>query len=1132
MRLVKQGARLASASIFFGLFLFSSAAFAASADLVTNQNVSPIQGPAGGTFTYTITTTNAGPDTATGIALTDQLPSGSQFVSVNSSAGSCNQSGGVVTCALPDIAAGSSGITTTIQVILPVDGVYTNTISGTTTSTDPNSSNNTNITKTTTAYSAADLQMNATASSANVVAGQPYTYNLSVTNNGPDPVASGGQISISFQVPSGATITQLPAGSGWTCTPGTGYPLSTGTITCSAAALANGATSATLTAQAVANQTGSVAAAFSTSATDGSGNPMPDGNPDNNTSPVSVNVSAGSDVSITGSATPNPVAQGGNVTYTLTPRFNGGIPPGTTGDQTITVTSTLGTGLTYVPGSASGNGWTCSASGQILTCTLPGPYTGGNYTNMPQITYQATTSQTGTLSTAVSISAPETDPVPANNNATINVTSSNTADLSIQKTASLNPVVPGQGFNYYLSIHNNGPLAVIAGQTITVTDNIPAGVTLTGAPSGGGWTCTPTTGFPAAGPTTVSCSISGPLASGSSAPTISVPVTLSSAGAVSNTASVALTGPGPVDDVPGNNSSTVGVTASSTSADLSITKAASGPVNAGQPLTYTITATNNGPDPSTNVTVTDNLNNLITANGLQSITTSQGSCSPTAPANGPSLTVSCSLGTLANGASATIQITVLPTIAVTGSRSNTATIYSPDVGDPNQANNSATATSQVTAVVDLALTKTATPSSVPAQSALTYQVSVKNNGPSTAQNVAMTDTLPGNATFIKVVNVSNGGTCPTQPAVNAAGGTLVCNWPSMPNGGQYTVTYQIRPTTAGSSVTNNAAVTTTTLEPNTSNNSASTTTPVTSAVLDLSITKNHTPDPVPLGGTTVYTILVRNAGPSQDTGVVMTDTFPAPSQTPSAVFSYQGNLTVDQGGTCTQPAVGALSGVLTCTFPSLDQGQTATITYTAKAESITQTGALSGTAFNAASVQGNLPETTMANNSVIDRATTFRASANADLSVTKSLTSPASGYLSANGTAVYQINVVNNGPATSQGAQLIDTLPSTLQFVSATGGCVDNSGTITCDLGTMTAGSSKTFTVIATVAASYNGAAPIVNQATVDAPGDPNLANNSASATSKVAVAQGIPTVSEWGMLIMGLFMLMTGAWYFGRKRV
>ena len=665
-----------------------------------------------------------------------------------------------------------------------------------------------------------------------------------------------------------------------------------------------------------------------------------------------------------------------------------------------------------------------------------------------------------------------------------------------------------------------------------MTDSVPAGVVLTGAPAGSGWTCTLSTGFPVNGPIQVTCTHPGPLAANANAPTLVFPVNLSAAGSVSNTGQVALSGSGPVDGNQSNNTSTVGVTASSTQADLQVTKTASGPVDAGQPLTYTITVTNNGPDPSTNVTLTDPMYNLMSNGGLQSITTTQGTCTPPAPASGPTnQTVSCNLGTLANGASATVKITILPTIAVTGNRTNTAYVTSPDIGDPNQANNSATASSLVTAVADLALSKTATPSSVPAGAPLTYQVTIKNNGPSTAQAVSMSDTLPTNATFINVVSVSNGGTCPTTPSVDAAGGQLTCQWPNISNGSQYTVTYRVRPTTAGTTVTNNATVSTTTKESNLTNNSATTSTPVTAAVLDVSITKNHTPDPVPLGGNITYTILVRNAGPSQATGVVMTDTFPAPSQTPSAVFSYQGNLSVDHGGTCTQPAIGALSGVLTCSFPSLDQGETATISYAAKAESITQPNALSGTAFNEATVKVNETETTLANNTVIDRATTFRNASAADLGVTKTLTTPASGYLSAGATAVYQINVQNNGPQNSQGAQLVDTLPATLQFVSATNGCIFSAGTITCDLGSMPAGSTKTFTVTTKVASSYNGAAPITNEADVDAPGDPNPANNTAKATSKIIPAtKNIPTLSEWGMLIMAALMLLTGVVFFRRR--
>jgi len=118
-------------------------------------------------------------------------------------------------------------------------------------------------------------------------------------------------------------------------------------------------------------------------------------------------------------------------------------------------------------------------------------------------------------------------------------------------------------------------------------------------------------------------------------------------------------------------------------ADLSLTSADSpDPVVVGQPLAYTLTVRNNGPDSATGVTVTDFLPNNVS---LVSATPSQGSCS------GP-ITVSCALGNLANGATATVTIAVRP--AAAGALSNTASVTgSPN--DPNPDDNSDTETTTV-----------------------------------------------------------------------------------------------------------------------------------------------------------------------------------------------------------------------------------------------------------------------------------------------------------------------------------------------------------------------------------------------------------------------------------------------------
>ncbi len=136
------------------------------------------------------------------------------------------------------------------------------------------------------------------------------------------------------------------------------------------------------------------------------------------------------------------------------------------------------------------------------------------------------------------------------------------------------------------------------------------------------------------------------------------------------------------DDAAGNDAAVVigggQVSLTEKPADLAITKVDSAdPSRAGRDLTYTITVTNNGPNPATGVTVTDTLPSGLTA---RSSSASQGSCSGTA-------TVTCALGDLASGASATVRIVVRPSSA--GTITNTASVAG-NQPDPNGANNSAT----------------------------------------------------------------------------------------------------------------------------------------------------------------------------------------------------------------------------------------------------------------------------------------------------------------------------------------------------------------------------------------------------------------------------------------------------------
>jgi serine protease len=112
------------------------------------------------------------------------------------------------------------------------------------------------------------------------------------------------------------------------------------------------------------------------------------------------------------------------------------------------------------------------------------------------------------------------------------------------------------------------------------------------------------------------------------------------------------------------------------SADMSLVKSDSpARVPTGRTLTYTLTVANAGPEGAGGVVVTDSLPPSVT---FGSVTSSQGACSESGG------TVTCTLGSMWTGATATIQILVTPSTA--GTITNTASVSS-GMSDPGLANN-------------------------------------------------------------------------------------------------------------------------------------------------------------------------------------------------------------------------------------------------------------------------------------------------------------------------------------------------------------------------------------------------------------------------------------------------------------
>jgi uncharacterized repeat protein (TIGR01451 family) len=239
-------------------------------------------------------------------------------------------------------------------------------------------------------------------------------------------------------------------------------------------------------------------------------------------------------------------------------------------------------------------------------------------------------------------------------------------------------------------------------------------------------------------------------------------------------------------------------------ADLSITK--TGPaeaVPAGGGFDYVVTVLNRGPSQATNVTVTDV---LPTAVRFVSASATQGSCSTQ---NG---TVTCKIGTLAVGGTATLTLAV--TAPAEGQVRNTATVAgSPN--DPDLSNNSSTATTTVSQAADLSLSKKVTTHKA-AGRRLGYSLTVTNRGPSTATGVTVTDTLPATESFVSA-----------SPGCSDAGLTVTCTLAGgLAKGARATFGLVVQVATGVTSVTNSAIVSAATNDPVPANNAVSVTTKI------------------------------------------------------------------------------------------------------------------------------------------------------------------------------------------------------------------------------------------------------------------------------------------------------------------
>lgn len=347
----------------------------------------------GSQTTYTVTVTNKGPNPATKVKLTDDLPSGVKFVSASSG---CTRSGLTITCSIASLAAGEQ-VSFNITVTPTAVGAFSNSASVVGTETDPESANNT-ATQLTTVQAVpilkADLGITISSTPAQTTVGVPLTYTLTVNNNGPDKA---NQVSVWEYLSNSMNYVSSSAG----CSLSSRGP----DVICNLDSLAAGA-QASFTITATPKTTGSLENTASVKSAE------TDPQSDNNSATHTVSVSAPglnkADLEISQTVNAASVQEFGSLLYTLTVKNNG---PDNASQVEI---SDVFPGTVYILSIADG----CNNSNNTVTCAVGDLASGAS----KSYSVSVTPIEDGSLSNTVTASGAETDSTPNNNSATQVVT--------------------------------------------------------------------------------------------------------------------------------------------------------------------------------------------------------------------------------------------------------------------------------------------------------------------------------------------------------------------------------------------------------------------------------------------------------------------------------------------------------------------------------------------------------------------------------------------------------------------------------------------------------------------------------------------------------------------------------------
>jgi uncharacterized repeat protein (TIGR01451 family) len=499
------------------------------ADLTVAVTDAPDPAIAGGPLSYTATLTNTGPSDAQNAAIEVVLPLEVTQGTVTPSAGGTCSGIGTITCTwagtTPVAGTRSVVVATTVAAAVPQGATIEAEAQASSATADPVPANNNALT-TTTVNAAADLAISLTDSPDPVVAGTQLSYVATLSNAG---LSDAQGATITLPVPSGTSFVSAAASSGGSCS-------SAGSVVCTWPGATT--TSDTRTATIVVLVAPAQVAGLSATATASATTSDPVNANDNATVGTAVQVQA--DLAVTLTDAPDPVAAGGQLTYTALVSNTG--PSDATG---VVLNLPTPAGTSFVSGSVSGGG-SCAAG---ISCTIIGSMAPGSTRTVTVIVLVGGGVLDGTVINATaSLTSTSPDPNLANNSASTSTTVSSRADLVINLTASASQVLVNVPVTFVATSLNNGPSDA---QNLSITVTLTPDFRYSGHVATGATCSTPQLGTTG----TIVCTWAGATAAGQTR-TLEVIAFSNSEG---NTAVNASTTSDTPDPVANNNAGSVSV---------------------------------------------------------------------------------------------------------------------------------------------------------------------------------------------------------------------------------------------------------------------------------------------------------------------------------------------------------------------------------------------------------------------------------------------------------------------------------------------------------------------------------------------------------------------------------------------